>query len=91
MVGEGGSKLSGGEIQRIAIARALLKESQIYVFDESTSQVDTITEKKIYDKKKSLINSTTITIAHSLYTVKDVDTIYVIHNGTIYSKGNHSF
>ena len=52
LVGEGGSKLSGGEIQRIAIARALLKESQIYVFDESTSQVDTITEKKYMIRKK---------------------------------------
>ncbi|XP_064627104.1 iron-sulfur clusters transporter ABCB7, mitochondrial-like isoform X2 [Lineus longissimus] len=89
-VGEKGAKLSGGEKQRIAIARAILKDPCILVYDEATSSLDSITEQNILQSLKSVTqNRTTIVIAHRLSTVVDADEIYVLGNGQIVEKGTH--
>ena len=89
-VGERGLKLSGGEKQRVAIARTILKGPQILLFDEATSALDTHTEKEI---QKSLTevsaNRTTLVIAHRLSTVVDAHQILVLEHGTIVERGTH--
>jgi ABC-type transport system involved in Fe-S cluster assembly fused permease/ATPase subunit len=90
IVGERGLKLSGGEKQRIAIARALLKNPKIFIFDEATSALDTKTEKSIERSLKKISNnSTTLVIAHRLSTVIDADKIIVLENGKISEEGTH--
>jgi ABC-type transport system involved in Fe-S cluster assembly fused permease/ATPase subunit len=90
-VGERGLKLSGGEKQRVAIARTILKQPQILLFDEATSALDTHTEREI---QKSLddvsANRTTLVIAHRLSTVVNADEIIVLDEGRIIERGRHS-
>lgn len=90
-VGERGLKLSGGEKQRVAIARTILKQPQILLFDEATSALDTHTEREI---QKSLddvsLNRTTLVIAHRLSTVVNADEIIVLDGGGIIERGRHS-
>lgn len=89
-VGERGLKLSGGEKQRIAIARTLLKNPSIYVFDEATSALDTKTEKLIQASLKEISEHyTTLIIAHRLSTIINADEIIVLDNGYIVERGNH--
>lgn len=89
-VEEGGSNFSGGEKQRIAIARAILSKSQIFIFDEATSNLDSFSEKKIHDLLFNKIqNTTTIIIAHRLSTIVNCDLICFIENGQIVEKGTH--
>jgi len=89
MVGERGLRLSGGEKQRISIARCFLRNPKIIVFDEATSALDSITEKEIQSAMAELDNLTSITIAHRLSTIKNVDKILVFENGKIIECGNH--
>ncbi len=88
VVGEGGSTLSGGEKQRISIARALLKDTPIILLDEATASLDADNEHEI---RKSLdkLNKTVITIAHKLNTIKNYDQIIVMSDGIIEEKGTH--
>lgn len=89
-VGERGLKLSGGEKQRVAIARTLLKKPRIFLFDEATSALDTRTEKQIQvSLKKISKNHTTLIIAHRLSTIIDADQIIVLDNGEIVERGTH--
>ncbi|MBM3632678.1 MAG: ABC transporter ATP-binding protein/permease [Alphaproteobacteria bacterium] len=89
-VGERGLKLSGGEKQRVAIARTLLKKPQIFLFDESTSALDTHTEKQIQANLQELsANHSTVIIAHRLSTVIDADEILVLDQGKIVERGRH--
>lgn len=89
LVGERGVMLSGGEKQRISIARLLLKQPNIMIFDESTSALDTQTEQSILSALKSAPSATTVFIAHRLTTVMDADCIYVLDGGEIVQKGRH--
>lgn len=90
LVGERGLKLSGGEKQRIAIARALLKKPQILIFDEATSSLDTNTESLVQSSINDISsNVTTIIIAHRLSTITSADTIVVMKEGKIIEKGTH--
>ncbi len=90
-IGENGVKLSGGEKQRLSIARAFLKKSKIILLDEATSSLDSETEEKIQKAINILTkNKTTIVIAHRLSTILNSDQIYVLENGSIISSGNHS-
>ncbi len=89
-VGERGLKLSGGEKQRVAIARTLLKRPKIFLFDEATSALDTRTEKEIQENLREISkNKTTLIIAHRLSTIIDADEIIVLEKGKIVEKGNH--
>ena len=89
-VGERGLKLSGGEKQRVAIARMLLKKPKIYIFDEATSSLDMKTEKDLQTCLKQIsTNTTTLIIAHRLSTVTHADNILVLDNGTIIEQGTH--
>jgi ATP-binding cassette subfamily B protein len=89
-VGERGLKLSGGEKQRVSIARALLKKPQILLFDEATSSLDTHTEQEILTAFREIAKDyTTITIAHRLSTIVDSDEIIVLNHGKIVEQGNH--
>lgn len=91
LVGERGVKLSGGQRQCIAIARAMLKNAPILVFDEATSSLDSVTESYIQKSLPSLMkNKTTIIIAHRLSTLHDVDRILVFNEGKIVEEGTHS-
>ena len=90
VVGEGGSILSGGEKQRISIARALLKDTPIILLDEATASLDADNEHEIRKSLDKLIkNKTVITIAHKLNTIKNYDQIIVMSDGIIEEKGTH--
>ena len=90
MIGENGVKLSGGEKQRLSIARAFLKNSKIILLDEATSSLDSETEGKIQKALNKLTtNKTTIVIAHRLSTILNSDNIYVVDNGKIVDSGKH--
>lgn len=89
-IGERGVKLSVGQKQRVSIARVLLKDPPIVIFDEATSNIDTETEVKIREALNDLTNGrTTFIIAHRLATLHDVDRIIVVEHGTIVEEGNH--
>ena len=91
IIGEGGSTLSGGEKQRLSIARSLLKQSNILLLDEATSSVDNITQKNIQTAIEKINRNTTILIiAHRLSTVINCDRIIVIDDGKIIDTGTHS-
>ncbi len=90
LIGENGIRLSGGEKQRLSIARAMLKKSSIILLDEATSSLDTETEAKIQEALKVLTNNkTTIVIAHRLSTILNSDNIYVIDSGKVMENGKH--
>lgn len=90
VVGERGLKLSGGEKQRVAIARTILKNPEILIFDEATSALDSKSEKYIQAELKRIAkNRTTLTIAHRLSTIADADQILVMDHGRIIECGNH--
>lgn len=91
IVGERGLKLSGGEKQRVAIARTILKNPPILVFDEATSALDSKTEKSIQQELETIaVNHTTLVIAHRLSTVMDADEILVMDAGHIVERGTHA-
>lgn len=90
IVGERGSKISGGEKQRIGIARALAKNPEILIFDEATSSLDTVSERVVQKSIDEVSKGkTSIIIAHRLSTVKNCDKIFVLKNGKIISEGTH--
>lgn len=90
IIGDGGATLSGGEKQRISIARAILKDSPIIILDEATASVDPENEHLIQNAISSLTKGkTVIVIAHRLATIQDADQILVIDNGDVVQKGNH--
>ena len=92
VIGENGVRLSGGEKQRLSIARAMLKGSPIILLDEATSSLDSETESKIQNAINMLTkNRTTIVIAHRLSTVLKAEKIYVIDTGKIIAEGNHEY
>jgi ATP-binding cassette subfamily B protein len=92
MIGEGGLKLSGGEKQRLSIARALLRKPRLLLFDEATSALDSITEEEITSTIREISageNQITILIAHRLSTIMHADRIYVLEGGDVVETGNH--
>ena len=90
LIGENGVRLSGGEKQRLSIARAMLKKSSIILLDEATSSLDAETEAKIQDALKTLTeDKTTIVIAHRLSTILNSNNIYVINSGKVIDSGTH--
>ena len=91
-IGEGGLKLSGGEKQRLSIARALLRKPKLLLFDEATSALDSLTEEEITDTIRDISNEgnqITILIAHRLSTIMHADRIYVLEKGDVVETGNH--
>ncbi|MCR4839406.1 MAG: ATP-binding cassette domain-containing protein, partial [Eubacterium sp.] len=91
VIGEGGASLSGGEKQRISIARCILKDSPIVILDEATASVDADNERVIQEAISELCkDKTLLVIAHRLKTIKDADQILVISNGEIIEQGDHS-
>ncbi len=94
MIGEGGLKLSGGEKQRLSIARALLRKPNILIFDEATSALDSITEEEITSTIRAVSsqgNQITILIAHRLSTIMHADRIYVLEQGNVIETGSHEY
>ncbi len=90
VIGEGGATISGGEKQRISIARAIMKDAPIIVLDEATANVDPENEKELTEAIQNLTREKTmIMIAHRLKTVKNADQIVVIDKGKIVQKGRH--
>jgi ATP-binding cassette, subfamily B, bacterial len=92
VIGEGGVKVSGGEKQRLSIARALLRRPQLLVFDEATSSLDSITEEEISRTIRDVAGNRdliTILIAHRLSTVMHADRLYVLERGKIVETGRH--
>ncbi len=92
MIGEGGLKLSGGEKQRLSIARALLRMPKLLLFDEATSALDSLTEEEITDTIRNISKEgkqITILIAHRLSTIMHADRIYVLEKGDVVETGNH--
>ena len=93
LIGEGGVKVSGGEKQRLSIARALLRQPNLLVFDEATSSLDSITEEEITETVRALSSRKehiTILIAHRLSTIMHADRIFVLERGRIVEQGSHS-
>lgn len=90
-IGEGGIKVSGGEKQRLSIARAILRHPNLLIFDEATSALDSITEEAINETIKSISNQERITvlIAHRLSTIMHADKIFVLEKGNIIEQGKH--
>ena len=92
MLGERGVTLSGGQIQRISIARALIKNSKILLLDDCLSAVDTDTEEEILKHlKKVSENKTTLIVSHRISSLKNANKIIVIENGKIVQQGEHSY
>ena len=90
LLGEGGTKISGGERQRIAVARAFLKDAPILILDEPTSQIDSQTESVVLDALDRLMQGrTTILVAHRLSTIQGADQILVIDHGAVVQRGTH--
>jgi ATP-binding cassette, subfamily B, bacterial len=92
VIGEGGVKVSGGEKQRLAIARALLRKPQLLIFDEATSSLDSLTEEEISKTIRDVAvsrDTITILIAHRLSTVLHADRIYVLERGRVVEFGTH--
>ena len=91
-IGEGGIKVSGGEKQRLSIARALLRNPNLLIFDEATSALDSITEEEINAtiRKISDQNRITVLIAHRLSTIMHADKIFVLEQGKIIEQGKHA-
>ena len=91
MIGEGGATLSGGEKQRISIARCILKDAPIVILDEATASVDVDNESYIQEAISELVkNKTLLVIAHRLNTIRDADNIVVIKEGNIAEQGTHN-
>jgi ATP-binding cassette subfamily B protein len=93
LLGEGGRKISGGEKQRLSIARALLRQPRLLIFDEATSALDSLTEEQITETVKEISSQRqriTILIAHRLSTIMHADTIYVLEKGKIIEEGSHN-
>ena len=89
-VGDSGSRLSGGQKQKIGIARALLSDAPYIIFDEATSAVDSESEQEIWKCIEELSNAKTlIIISHRLSTIRNSDIIYMLKNGEIFESGNH--
>ena len=92
VIGEGGMKISGGEKQRLSIARALLRQPNLIVFDEATSALDSITEEEITQTIKKVTankNHITVMIAHRLSTIMHADHIFVLEKGKVVEAGTH--
>ena len=92
VIGEGGLKLSGGEKQRLSIARALLRKPRLLIFDEATSSLDSLTEEEISNTIIGITqqrNQITILIAHRLSTIMHADRIYVLEQGEMAETGSH--
>ena len=93
VIGEGGMKISGGEKQRLSIARALLRQPHLLVFDEATSSLDSLTEEEISETIREVAASQdviTILIAHRLSTIMHADRIFVLEQGRVVEAGTHA-